>query len=67
MNREVALSRLMTKNIDNLTILYCVKCGVVQGVLQGLRKNRYHILCVFDIANKLLTLHQLFASSKMYF
>lgn len=62
------MSKSMTKNIDNLTILYGVKCGVLQGVLQGLRKNRYLVfLRVFDIANKLLTLHQLFASSKMYF
>ena len=62
------MSKSMTKKIDNLTILYCVKCGVLQGVLQGLRKNRYLVfLRVFDIANKLLTLHQLFASSKMYF
>ena len=39
--REVALSRSMTKNIENLTILYYIKCGVLQGVLRRLRKNRY--------------------------
>ena len=38
MNREVALSRSMTKNIENLNILCYIKCGVLQGVIQGLVK-----------------------------
>ena len=43
----------MTKNIENLTILYFVKCGVLQGVLQGLRKNRYLIFyaCLISLIN----------------